>query len=284
MENLEHLDYCYSTELFGNYMTNYIYSNHILHLVGTKSCPYCGSMLSMIKQDVVRAYFDEDIAHEIFVCPSCNWWRKHSIPDHYFNGYVYIGVLHRTFHIDVKLKQAIDRLLQDQEIIYQLDPTYFEKLVGDILKEYYDCEMLHHGKSHDGGIDVFLLDSNQGIIPIQVKRRTKKEKVESVTIVRELRGAMVVTNHSKGMIVTTAHHFSKEAIDISEPKPEHAIPQKIELIDCRRLLDIMGVIREKTKRTIVIPNDNSMRKLLIEEKPKMETVLNLDDILGEGVQ
>ncbi|MBV9228639.1 MAG: hypothetical protein JOZ18_04930 [Chloroflexi bacterium] len=54
---------------------------------------------------------------------------------------------------------------------------------------------------------------------------------------------MLIFGHDRGMIVTTADHFSKEAVDLSEAKPGHSIPQYIDLIDCRRLLDIMSLIR-----------------------------------------
>jgi hypothetical protein len=109
--------------------------------------------------------------------------------------------------------------------------------------------VLHTGKSGDGGIDLILLDSNDGNIPIQVKRRTKTRKAESVTIVRELRGAMVLSGHDEGMIVTTAPRFSKPAVEASQPHPEHLVPQRINLVDCRRLLDIIGVTIEAQRAT-----------------------------------
>ena len=92
-----------------------------------------------------------------------------------------------------------------------------------------------------------LLDSNSGMIPVQVKTRQSGTAVESVRLVREFRGALLLAGASKGIIVSTAHHYSKESKIASQPKPEHLAPQEIDLIDCKRLLDILGVIDASKK-------------------------------------
>jgi hypothetical protein len=123
-----------------------------------------------------------------------------------------------------------------------MEPTRFERFVGDLLAAHLSCDVVHCGKSHDGGIDLILADSDIGHIPIQVKRRSTPGSVESVSLVREFRGAMLLKGYDRGILVTTADHFSNEAIEASTPSPQDLVEQCIDLIDCRRLLDILNVV------------------------------------------
>src|SRR5262249_39452764 len=172
-----------------------------------------------------------------------------------FNGYWRIGVLRRTSHRAGEFFMArVNDLMSTQYKLYEMEPYEFESFVGNVLRELYDCTVLHVGMAGDGGIDLILVDSEMGQIPVQVKRRGRGGKVEGVAVVREMRGAMVLKNHSDGMIVTTADRFSVAARDAAEPKPGHLVPQNINLVDCRRLLDIMGLVRATYRRPeIAIP-------------------------------
>ncbi|WP_041702133.1 restriction endonuclease [Prosthecochloris aestuarii] len=155
-----------------------------------------------------------------------------------------MGVLHiadlRERHL---LANAIDQILESADRLRAYDPTKFEKLVGDVMKEFLGCQVDHVGKSNDGGIDLILMHSDRGPIPVQVKRRQADGKVESVALVREFRGAMVLAGFDEGLIVSTADHYSRQAMAASVARPEHLLPQKIDLVDCRRFLDILRVLK-----------------------------------------
>jgi restriction system protein len=204
-----------------------------------KQCPYCLSSL------VTRTEEDEgwDLSSCAFVrCRHCTWWRRHNIPDHYFLDTIEVGALSKLSRVAPRLLLAIREIKDDRNRLYCMDPLRFESFARDVFRAFYDCDVVHVGKSHDGGIDLLLLDSIDGKIPIQVKRRADPGRVESVAVVREFRGAMLLAGEDEGIVVTTADHFSKEARHISKPDPVHLIPQTVHLIDCRRLLDILDII------------------------------------------
>jgi len=215
-----------------------------LFLVFRGPCPFCGTELQQrYSEFVIDSWSNEGFQHESWACPACGWWWHGTLPNHsYSTGYTQAGLLHKTPEIPSALVAALSEVRENTERLFTIDPTKFEVFVGDILSAFYKCEVVHCGKSHDGGIDLILLESEDGHIPIQVKRRSKPGSVESVSLVREFRGAMLLKGHDKGKIVSTADHFSPAAVEAATAKPDHLAPQEIELVSCRRLLDIMGLL------------------------------------------
>ncbi|MGH2941306.1 MAG: restriction endonuclease [Solirubrobacteraceae bacterium] len=178
-------------------------------------------------------------------CTACSWWRKYWYPNHHFMGETFIGILHAP---DSRLRDAATLALDDASVrtdgrFLDLAPTAFERRVGDVLSAAFGCEAIHTGRSGDGGIDLLLFDSDNGAIAVQVKHRRSDGRAEGVAVVRELRGAMVLAGVDRGMIVTTASHFSIGARSAAQPSPDHLVPQRIELIDARRLLAALDLIR-----------------------------------------
>lgn len=217
------------------------HEEHILSLfTATSGCIYCGGKLSLESgyREFHGLYQYTPFA---FRCSLCNWWYVYIQEGDFFHDLYQIGVLHRVTSIDASLHAAIRQILVESKTIYKLNPTSFEKQVGAIFKEFYNCDVIHVGKSHDGGIDLLLLDSNEGKIPVQVKRRGEG-KIEAVSVVRDFLGAMLVAGYNRGIIVTSAHHFSRRAKQIAQLQPKYATPQYIDLIDCRRLLGMMGLL------------------------------------------
>ena len=238
---IENLNYSHPIELYRNYPNDHRYPKWVYELRNTNSCPLCKSKLECILFESAKVD-SEYFAWHMYGCDVCGWWRANEFPNSYFNGYFYVGILHSTSETDPDLITGITRIEENLSTLFAMEPTGFEHFVGKILKEHYDCEVIHVGKSHDGGIDLILVESQQGRMPVQVKRRSSPEAVESVSIVREFRGAMLLKGYNRGIIVTTAHHFSPSAVVASKPQPDHLAPQSIDLVDCRRLLDIMGTL------------------------------------------
>jgi hypothetical protein len=46
-----------------------------------------------------------------------------------------------------------------------------------VFKDYFDCEVIHCGRSHDGGIDLILISADEPTV-IQVKPRENPLVVE----------------------------------------------------------------------------------------------------------
>ncbi len=235
-------------------------------------CPYCGSDVKNIYAEIAwHEYWEELWGWYGYECTGCGWWWNYEESGNWGSASpaVHVGSLYKTQEPPIELLAAIKAVDADLRILYKMNPTKFEQFVGGILKEFYDCEVLHVGKSHDGGIDLILLDSSGGKVPVQVKRRTSRSKTESVSLIREFRGAMLLHGYNSGMILTTADHFSKEAIEASQPKPHHSLQQCVDLIDARRLLDIMGLIGKQpvTRNSIelrfgVVPHDKVLTSIL----------------------
>lgn len=127
--------------------------------------------------------------------------------------------------------------------ILNLSPLQLERLLGDILSDFFDCELKWTGRGADGGFDLFGI-INEQLTLIQVKRRTT-QKAESVVPIRELLGAMVVNGASRGIFVSTAPKFSSNAHDEVVSRNLEELGLKIELINYTTLQDI---IRQTTER------------------------------------
>ncbi|MCB1676989.1 MAG: restriction endonuclease, partial [Halioglobus sp.] len=148
---------------------------------------------------------------------------------------------------DIPVSTLRRELSRKPEIAYNLHPTKFEKLVGSILKDHFDCEVKHIGRSHDGGIDLILIRSNTDIV-IQVKRRKSAIATEGVAVIRDLIGAMAIKDKRQGIFVTTANKFSREAQKAVAAVVNNKKVDKIELIDYSKLINILQLVRNKTER------------------------------------
>jgi len=207
-------------------------------------CPFCGTALQ--KRYSVNG-FPEFYTHERFnwdswVCLACSWWWEGTVPEHSYSvGDICWAVLHQTA-VPQALEDGIAEVQARADKLFSMAPGKFEHFIGSLLREFLACEVVHCGKSHDGGIDLMVLDSDAGHIPVQVKRRGRPDSVESVSLVREFRGAMVLAGKSRGKIATTADHFSPRAVQAACAQEQHLVAQDIDLLDCRRLLDIMSLV------------------------------------------
>jgi Restriction endonuclease len=222
----------------------------------TGPCPYCGTPLRERYSEFGRVSA-EPFGWESYACICCGWWWSATNPERsYGNGTAYVAVLNSVGEIHSHLAAGIQELNKSRSRLFEMNPTMFEHFVGDLLGAFYDCKVIHCGKSHDRGIDLLLIDSNHGKIPVQVKRRVTDSKTESVSVVREFRGALILAGSSEGKIVTSGGHFSQEAVAAATPRPEHSAYQQVDLIDCRRLLNILGVVcvSRKAKLTALTRN------------------------------
>ena len=74
---------------------------------------------------------------------------------------------------------------------------------------------------------------------IQVKRRTRLEKTEPVSSIRDLIGASVLGDANVCVFVTTADHFSIYAKEAAKRVVEKKILDSFELIDYHRFVNIL---------------------------------------------
>lgn len=125
--------------------------------------------------------------------------------------------------------------------VYSMDFTRFELLVGSVLKEFYDCEIYHVGKSVDGGVDLIMVEKDEPIL-IQVKRRTRSDIIEGIDVVKHLFASAFSRGARFGKVVTTAQSFSKPAQSWINLPTLRDIGFEMELIAFDSLLLMIGAI------------------------------------------
>jgi len=118
------------------------------------------------------------------------------------------------------------------EILKDVDPYYFEKIILILLEKMGYGDFIETSKSKDGGIDGVINEDKLGLekIYIQAKRYTTN-KVRELDI-RNFIGAMS-GDTNKGVFVTTS------AFENAAVKKAHDAHHAIILIDGKKLVDLM---------------------------------------------
>jgi restriction system protein len=117
-------------------------------------------------------------------------------------------------------------------VLLELDPSAFERLIQRLLRESGFVQVQVTGKSGDGGIDGKGIMRLGGLLGFHVIFQCKRYKGSvSASQIRDFRGAMV-GRADKGLFVTTGS-FTKDAIN--EASRDGASP--IDLIDGDQLVD-----------------------------------------------
>jgi len=222
-------------------------------------CPFCNKEIQQVytKPEVnPQSLLDAELhkVHTVHVC-ECGWWEHtfYSFLDGINNdefkdwGFEIDSAILRKFDIaskTVPLDCLQKYITSHNDEIYKIHHKQMEYLVRDILSEHFACEAHVVGKSHDGGIDVIAIESDSSFA-IQVKRRTKPGKVESVSGIRELIGAIGLQeeHYEKCMFVTTADHFSPDAIKARDMALRKNKVQQFELIDVHTLISILKLCK-----------------------------------------
>jgi restriction system protein len=195
--------------------------------------------------------------NSVFSC-SCGWW------EHTFYGYLegeregfkdwafeVDSAILRQFNIDsnkIPIQSLRQYLAGKLEDIYHIHHKKMEELVASVLSEHYACEAHVVGKSHDGGVDLILIESDQPIV-VQVKRRTKESKVEAANQIRELIGATLLQDSRQCIFVTTADHFSSQAVETRNMALKKNLVHRFDLIDLNKFVDLLQL----HKKSSVVP-------------------------------
>lgn len=190
-----------------------------LEFSGIKNCPYCNSIIESF------SHADEDIVNsfEIYECLRCSFWLSlGTYTDNQCSG---MGC-HST--IDAQISKLSEysinlpeicatelsiQIRRNPSLLNSMNPKHLELLVADIFKiNFANCETFHVGKPGDGGIDVVFVGSDKEKWLVQVKRRESKLASEGVGTIRNLLGTLMLEDNLKGIVVSTADHFTRMAI------------------------------------------------------------------------
>lgn len=216
-------------------------------------CKYCQSKLQTPINDVRNTGGGFDEIDQIHACYNCGWWyARHSEGVYLGEGDTLIrnrlnfAVLRKYEErsLDVPLASLRNALQKRSDILYKIHPTKLEQLVGDVLKDHFGCDVTHVGRSGDGGIDLYLIDGEQQWV-VQVKQRQGTHAREGVQVIRELVGAMAISQQRRGIFVTTAAKFTRGARNTATKAAFVGAVERIDLIDMAKFIDILKLTSNK---------------------------------------
>lgn len=253
---------------YSEYVEDYIYLHPIDGVRGQRDegysfyrgngfCPFCNIRAKLIvdHNTLNNSYSEKRQLLKIWEC-DCGWWE---IKDLFFdscdNRWGFMGGVETVSNkygilksfapedLDVPIKILKNEMEKNPKILYKIHHHKMEKVVQSVLNEYYDCEVEHCGKSHDGGIDLLVLHSDSPIA-VQVKRR-QEGKTESVSAIRDFIGAMMLKGVKNGLFLTTADHFSLESQKAAKKSITMDLLNKFELIDFENFIEIFNLVKKK---------------------------------------
>ena len=202
-----------------------------------ESCTYCSTQLIKVENKTLGENRHRDYC--LWYCDKCCFWQARIYSS--FNAcmpppdnWAYISKL-REF--DINLPEGCSEELalyirRHPNFLHSCDPKGFEKFVADVFRaNYTNAEVLHVGKSHDGGVDVLLIDAEKEKWLIQVKRRGSPSPSEGVGTIRDLLGAMHLEEACIGIVVSTTGRFSQPAQKAAVKAGKVRNPVIIRLVD-----------------------------------------------------
>lgn len=131
---------------------------------------------------------------------------------------------------------------QNRDRLYTMDPTRFEVFVGSILRDFYQCEVHHVGRSGDDGIDLIVIVGENPLM-VQVKRRTKSHSTEGIEVVKLLFASVFGQGGNSAMVVTTASRFSRPSHTwIANPQLRD-LKFQMQLVDVNSLMSMINAVR-----------------------------------------
>jgi hypothetical protein len=221
-------------------------------------CPFCSSKAGgVFQENYYKPWAHSSLEVLAWVCEGCGWWQVlHKQYDSSAGGFCRTqitrnAIVRRFESSDANLPMDMLRkeIKRKPDIIYDIHHKKMEQLVQSIFSEFYKCEVKHCGKSHDGGIDLMIVNSNHPVL-IQVKRRTTKISVEPISTVREFLGATLLANGNEAIFVTTADHFSQPARKAAQTAIREGLINKFELIDLHSFLDMLNAVQENPETPV----------------------------------
>ena len=224
------------------------------------TCPFCKISIEVIHKDSQSIYpewcdggrYDaQDIVKQ---CKQCGWWKLvcHKETTGMVDGKsieITNSVLKKYDLSDKKIPIEIlqKHLGKTYEDVIHINDKSMEKLVQSVFSEHYNCEVEHIGKSHDGGIDLLLINSDTPTV-VQVKRRKKLAYTESVAGIREFIGATILKQSRNCIYVSTCEKFSQPSKKSAKKSIEVGAIDSYELYDFKRFQDILkltSIVKEQ---------------------------------------
>lgn len=224
-------------------------------------CPFCKKEVNKVFEysgmdfERLKGVSFEEVEN-VWKCDKCGWWQ-HSFYS-YMESYEEYSQEYKDWYeelnssilrrFDVGSKKAPINILRDYitrnaDKIYNINYKKMEELVASVFREHYNCDVHMAGKSHDGGKDLVLIESDKSII-VQVKRRMSAKKTEAAKEIRELLRTTVLERSRNSIFVTTADNFSPDAIKTANKAITNSIVDTFELFDYNRFMNLLNLYKK----------------------------------------
>jgi hypothetical protein len=221
----------------------------------------------------------------LFTCSTCGWWHSNeratlyplNLPSR--SPYNYCPAIE---NIDIRSSQvAVDDLIfhltRRWEDRKRISASSAESLVASLLREHLKCDVISstaNTTTPDRGIDLHVCHDNGEIIAaVQVKRRINRQ-VEGVAEVRNFVGALAIENIAKGIFVTTATHYTREATLVAEKlKSSTCSRLQLDLVNGRDLFELLKTLPRKEK--LILPKGTGSIDIWLDDAGKEHTTREL---------
>lgn len=224
-----------------------------------QNCIYCRQQMRKVFSEYAHLV-DSWSGYElnmVFECSKCGWWKHEYFQDgesplwtNRVETHTVVNAIVRKFNVssnEIPLGSLQREAIKNQNLLYSISPRKMEELVRYCFESYYSCEVHHCGKSHDGGVDLLVVTSEEPIL-VQVKRRESPAKGESISAVRDFLGAMFLRQSKAGIFVTTASRFSREAHKAKETLLASQLVNSFDLIDIHSFISMLNVSAKKDQK------------------------------------
>lgn len=214
-------------------------------------CPFCNIHIQSRINDLCEFEPNPFETNILWECQNCGWWEiERKFEAGGIEGDVAFAAIHHegcAKRFNTKDSRApttalIEHLKRTPDILYGVNKKKMEEVVQYVFSSFYSCDVEHCGKSHDGGIDLIMIDSDEPTL-IQVKCREHKESVESISQIRDFLGAMWIKQSKKGIYVTTADHYSNVSVKTINQMISEQILETFEMIDFKRFIEMLNVVK-----------------------------------------
>lgn len=219
-------------------------------------CPFCKIHTQVVHRDHQLTYPDWldggefDIQENVKQCNNCGWWRIRC------DKVTTVGIDARSFAMESAILKSYDlsskqvpiealrkHLAGSFDDVIHIHDRNMEKLVQSVFREHYSCDVEHVGRSHDGGIDLILVNADSPTV-VQVKRRKSLDHIEGVAGIREFLGATILQNGKNCIYVSTSKKFSEPAIEAAQQAIKVGAVESYELFDFDRFCDVLKLTTE----------------------------------------
>lgn len=211
------------------------------YLGASGTCPYCKVAMKVVQRR--PGSFEKNAVWE---CQLCGWWELERV---FSAGGVEHEVAYSAIHHQACLKRfninsasaptgaLVDHLRKKPEAVFGINKRKMEEVVQYIFSSFYNCEVHHCGKSHDGGVDLIMIDSDFPTL-IQVKCRESMGVVEPISQIRDFLGAMWISKSNSGIFVSTADHYSPVSVKTIQTMLADGSLTFFDMVDFGRLAEL----------------------------------------------